>query len=495
MRSWIVLACLVCVRPLWAGIDYSVWELQEPDGSGTSPNVVSTAQLVSGYSDAYFYLTQTGQAFMDPATGITTSGSLHPRCELREMASGAPAAWSPTGSNTLAVSGEVLQLGGGSSGKTTVGQVFNSTASIPLCELIYSASLGGFEVLYEQSKGAGTYVNLNVPVGLDTPYSFVLALSNGALSVTLNGSVVYTATPSAATLSDSFYFKCGDYDQTAVAGAVTTTAYTIVEDDAIVVTHAAATPSATASPQVSESSTPPGTGTPTPTTVATSPPGATSTPSSSPTSVPDPSLSPTLIPGFSATATPYPSATFTGTPTVLPQATATAAASMLPTNTASPTPAVSQPPTVSASATPSASATGTASATAQPSPSATASSTPTGTPAVSPSATEAPVADPSPTVSGGSLGVVRFFGVPNPNPVRLAFLLSGPAESLQVRVYNVALVRVRSWDFVGPYPAGWATVSLPPGVPLPNGLYYALAVARRDAAVAPPSRTRLFLLR
>jgi hypothetical protein len=101
---------------------------------------------------------------MDTETGITTSGSTHCRTELREMtSSGAQAAPAPNGTNTMDVTGKVTLLGGGSNGKVTVGQVFNSNASIPLCELMYSASVNGFVLLYEEAKGEGTVSDLNTP--------------------------------------------------------------------------------------------------------------------------------------------------------------------------------------------------------------------------------------------------------------------------------------------------------------------------------------------
>ncbi|MBV8362849.1 MAG: polysaccharide lyase family 7 protein, partial [Deltaproteobacteria bacterium] len=126
-------------------IDFSIWSLQEPSGSDTSPTTISPSQLVAGYSDAYFYqAADGGQAFMDTQTGITTSGSKHCRTELREMtSSGEQAAWAPSGTNTMDVTGQVTLLGGGSNGKVTVGQVYNSDDSIPLCELQYSGSAGG----------------------------------------------------------------------------------------------------------------------------------------------------------------------------------------------------------------------------------------------------------------------------------------------------------------------------------------------------------------
>jgi hypothetical protein len=222
-----------------AGIDYSIWSLQLPSGSGNSPTTISPSELLKGYSDAYFYpAADGGQIFMDPATGITTSGSAHCRTEMREMTpAGKPAAWAPSGTNTLTVSGKVLQVGGGSSGKVTVGQVFNGTDSIPLCELEYSTSKGGFQLLYEEAKGAGTTVDLMTPVALDAEYTFTLSLSGNTLAVSIDGAAVYTHTPSAAVLAKQFYFKFGNYDQTAKAGAVSTVPYTVVEVHGAEVVH------------------------------------------------------------------------------------------------------------------------------------------------------------------------------------------------------------------------------------------------------------------
>jgi hypothetical protein len=221
-------------------IDFSIWSLQLPTGSGTSPTAISPSQLLAGYSDTYFYLAPDGgQAFMDPATGITTSGSQHCRTEMREdKPGGAPAAWVASGTNSLTVTGKVIQVGGGASGRVTVAQVFNATDSIPLCELEYSSSVQGFQLLYEEAKGqGGSPIDLNTPVALNTTYSFTLSLSQGKLTVTINGQPVYARMPSATTLAKSFYFKFGNYDQTTTAGSISTTPYTIVEVASAAVVH------------------------------------------------------------------------------------------------------------------------------------------------------------------------------------------------------------------------------------------------------------------
>jgi hypothetical protein len=220
-----------------SNIDYSIWVLQLPTGGGNSPASISSSQLSSGYSSAYFYKAPDGgQVFMDPATGTTTPGSQHCRTEMRESApgGGGPAGWSSSGTNSLTVTGKVLKVGGGN---ITVGQLFNVSDEIPLCELEYTTG-GGFQMLYEESKGNGTSTNLNTPVPLNSMYTYTLALTKGVLTVTLNGKVVHTQTPSAGALGKKYYFKFGDYDQSSSSGAESTTVHSLVEVYSVDVVHA-----------------------------------------------------------------------------------------------------------------------------------------------------------------------------------------------------------------------------------------------------------------
>jgi hypothetical protein len=211
-----------------------IWLLQLPSGSGTSPKTVSPGNVAS-YSDAFYYkAADGGQMFMDPVTGITTSGSKHPRCEMREStSSGGQAAWSAWGTNTMTVTGKVLK---GSS--VTLGQVFNGTDSITLAELQYSSSSHGFKLFYEEAKGAGgSPADLHTPITLNSKYTFKLGLSSGKLTVFINGKQVYSRTPSSSVLSKKFYFKFGNYDQAATAGSVSYTVHSLVENYSAVVVH------------------------------------------------------------------------------------------------------------------------------------------------------------------------------------------------------------------------------------------------------------------
>jgi hypothetical protein len=222
-----------------AYIQQNIWELQLPTGSGHSLDTIPPDSLPSFSDDYYFTADDGGQIFMDPVHGTTSSGSKHPRTELREVdSSGSHVEWSASGSNTLTVTGQVLQVGGGAKGRVTVGQVYNGTDSIPLFELEYSNAAGGFVGVYEEAKGgASGLIDLNTPVDLNSQYRFLLDLSNNQLTVTINGNQVYWTSPSDAVINNGFYFKAGAYDQTATAGPVSTDVYTEIENYSIDVVH------------------------------------------------------------------------------------------------------------------------------------------------------------------------------------------------------------------------------------------------------------------
>jgi len=211
-----------------APIDYHYWELQQPDGK-----TISSSRLLAGYHSVYFYRVGRGQAFMDTKTGTVTSGSKHPRTELREQNRGSDTAWDWTGTNSMTNRAAVTLQGGGPKGSTTIGQIFNNDNSIPLVELEYEAepnSAGGnFTVLYEECKGHGTYTKSSMKIALGSQFKYKLSLSQGIATVSINGVQIFSHKPSTSLAGKNFYFKCGNYDQTATKGPVIQLPYTVVE--------------------------------------------------------------------------------------------------------------------------------------------------------------------------------------------------------------------------------------------------------------------------
>ena len=95
--------------PPGSNFDLSHWYLQLPvDSNGTNVGTsasISTAQLTNGYTSAWFYTATNDGAmtFWVPDNGATTSGSTHPRSELREELSPGNTSvnWTPYGTHIL----------------------------------------------------------------------------------------------------------------------------------------------------------------------------------------------------------------------------------------------------------------------------------------------------------------------------------------------------------------------------------------------------------
>jgi hypothetical protein len=200
--------------------DLTGWTLQLPIGSTDSPTMIKNP---NGFTDAYFYVDTDGSlTFMDPRTGVTTSGSKHPRSELAEDTSG----WSASGTNVMTATVAVPLV----PDTVTIGQIFQSPSapSKPLLELQYVAG-GKLQVLLESTNQGGTVTD-------KAKFDYTIALSHNAMAITINGTTTNLTVPSSFD-GETFYFKWGDYDQTATAGAQTTTPGTIVKFYAHKVTH------------------------------------------------------------------------------------------------------------------------------------------------------------------------------------------------------------------------------------------------------------------
>jgi hypothetical protein len=204
------------------------WRLQLPIGATDAPTTIDNP---NGVTNAYFYVDSDGAlTFMDPRTGVTTKGSLHPRSELAEDTSG----WSAAGTNVMTATVAVPLV----PDKVTIGQIFQSPSapSKPLLELQYVAG-GKIQVLLESTNQGGTSTTPQVGTVTDkAKFDYSIALSNNAIAITINGATTNLAVPSSFD-GEKFYFKWGDYDQTATAGSESTTPGTIVKFYAHAVTH------------------------------------------------------------------------------------------------------------------------------------------------------------------------------------------------------------------------------------------------------------------
>ncbi|WP_240416330.1 cadherin-like beta sandwich domain-containing protein [Paenibacillus periandrae] len=234
-------------KPPVANIDYRYWTLQEPLPGGAGQ---TSQALQAGYADPYFYVGADGsQVFMDTAVGGTTSGSAHPRSELREYdpIAGTDAGWLPVGANAMTNTVAVTTLGTSNGvGWTTIGQVFD-TETTTLCELEYgydpTRPNSNIRILYEPSGiNSLGYQYLPIKIPLNQYFTYRMTLNDQVLSVYLNGALIFngqTASPSQVIPPNhQYYFKAGNYDQTATNGNVNYVPYTVVQFKSISVYHA-----------------------------------------------------------------------------------------------------------------------------------------------------------------------------------------------------------------------------------------------------------------
>jgi len=217
--------------PPGTNFNLSGYILQLPTGSSGNIDTVTGAQLAAGFTKSpYFYTDSTDGAMVmaDPATGWTTSGSLHPRVELRENA-----IWPTTGTNIQNATVAVMKV----PSHTTIGQIFQGTGpSKPLCELEVTSS-GVVQLLLESTnQGGSSTMNQIASVSLGTKFSYAMQLSGTTISITV-GSTTKTFTMPSSFDGESFYFKAGDYDQSAVSGTPAATPSTIVKFYALSITH------------------------------------------------------------------------------------------------------------------------------------------------------------------------------------------------------------------------------------------------------------------
>ena len=165
---------------------------------------------------------------MDPTIGWTTSGSQHPRTELREDAT-----WATSGTNIVDATVAVTQV----PDHTTIGQIFQGSGpSKPLCELQVTAG-GTVNLLLENTNQGGNATDHKVgTVTIGKQFTYEMQLKGTTITVKING-VATSFTMDSSFDGETFYFKAGDYDQSATSGTPLTTPGTVVKFYALKITH------------------------------------------------------------------------------------------------------------------------------------------------------------------------------------------------------------------------------------------------------------------
>jgi len=199
-----------------ATINYSAWQLQEPNGA-----TISGSRLASGYSDQYFYKASDGsQVFYAPRTGTTTPNSNYTRTEFRQNSN-----WSLSGTHTLSASVKVVST----PGTVCVGQIHIGTGSPastkPTCELYYRPS-GEILIGVENAPTGGQTLHSITSVPMNTKWNYTIKTVGSKLSVTVNSKTV-SYTLNSGFKNYTHYFKAGAYNQSTGSGASKVQFYTI----------------------------------------------------------------------------------------------------------------------------------------------------------------------------------------------------------------------------------------------------------------------------
>ena len=202
--------------------DLSGFSLQLPTGSPNNPDTVSGSDLKTFKDSPYFYTNSSDNSMVmaDPKQGYTTNGSQHPRVELRETST-----WKTSGTNHLTAEVKVVKV----PDHTTIGQIFQGSGpSKPLCELQVTSS-GEVELLLEDSnEGSSGHEHPITSISIGSKFNYQLELSDKTITVIVAGVPKQFSLPSSF-VGESFYFKAGDYDQSATEGKPLSTVDTVVQ--------------------------------------------------------------------------------------------------------------------------------------------------------------------------------------------------------------------------------------------------------------------------
>ena len=231
--------------PPGSNFDLSHWYLQLPTsnniltGASGSVDSASASQLAAGFTNACFYTGSDGaMTFWAPDNGARTSGSDHPRSELREQVipGNNNTNWTVYGVHSLTAQCQVLQVPS-DTGKVCIGQMHE-----PNTRPDGSASAGNEHLIMFDLVNRRIYANINLDgnlsssfsqtylsgssVALNSNISYTMSAVNGLLTIIVNNITNswdlfsgtnyqgHAATNWDTASGNTLYFKAGDYNQT-----------------------------------------------------------------------------------------------------------------------------------------------------------------------------------------------------------------------------------------------------------------------------------------
>ena len=181
--------------PPGSNFDLSHWYLQLPvDSNGTNVGTsasISTAQLTNGYASAWFYTATNDGAmtFWVPDNGATTSGSTHPRSELREELSPGNTSvnWTPYGTHILTATCVVSNVPSDTR-KVCIAQIHEQIgANIPMVMIMFYNNTIYADIWSDGNDNNSSSSYQYGSSGIGSLITYKIAVTNGVLSLTING--------------------------------------------------------------------------------------------------------------------------------------------------------------------------------------------------------------------------------------------------------------------------------------------------------------------
>jgi Alginate lyase len=217
-------------------LDLTNWKLQLPVGDGGAEEIMQP-QLASFSLPPYFVAEADGGGvvFQANCNGVTTSGSLYPRSELREMVEGGlvEAAWSlASGTHTMIVREAITHLPLRRP-EVVAAQIHDDLSPGVILEL----RLDG-ETLFVQGANGTNEGTLDTSYVVGTLFTAKFVVSGGMVQVFYNDLTTpkFTFTPPSPTDSGT-YFKAGCYTQSNLDAGDLATAYGQVVITSLQVMH------------------------------------------------------------------------------------------------------------------------------------------------------------------------------------------------------------------------------------------------------------------
>jgi Alginate lyase len=208
--------------PPGKNFDLSIWNLTLPTGNPGTPTLITTAQLIGGYTSQYFFTAPDGAMTMwCPVMGVTTPNAKNPRSELRETQNGANYNWLVTaGTATLTATLMVSKIPS-VGGKVVVGQIHgDGTTVYTFLEIAYQSGTVIAEVTTNPTTDAkAPAATLATGIGLGTKFEYSIVTTKAPdLTISINGQTMYHQPVDPSWLTPTMYFKAGSYPQANQAG-------------------------------------------------------------------------------------------------------------------------------------------------------------------------------------------------------------------------------------------------------------------------------------